>query len=41
MTTKKNLAIPDNAGLARFVRYLGGCRPGDDSHRLIWEAVRS
>jgi hypothetical protein len=48
MTTKKNLAIPANAGMtrfvagmARFVRYVGGCRPGDDSHRLIWEAVFS
>jgi hypothetical protein len=41
MTTKKNLAIPTNAGMARFVRYVGGCRPGDDSHRLIWEAVCS
>jgi hypothetical protein len=30
--TKKNLAIPVNAGMARFVRYVGGCRPGDDSH---------
>jgi len=48
MTTTKNLAIPANAGMtrfvagtARFVRYVGGCRPGDDSHRLIWEAVFS
>jgi hypothetical protein len=40
-STKKNLAISTNAEMARFVRYLGGCRPGDDSHRLIWEAVRS
>lgn len=31
-STKKNLAIPANAGMARFVRYVGGCRPGDDSH---------
>ena len=48
MTTTKNLAIPANAGMtrfvagmARFVCYVGGCRPGDDSHRLIWEAVFS
>jgi hypothetical protein len=48
MTTKKNLAIPANAGMtrfvagmARFVRYVGGCRPGDDGHILIWEAVFS
>jgi hypothetical protein len=41
MTTKNNLAIPTNAGMARFVRYAGGFRPGDDSHRLIWEAVCS
>jgi hypothetical protein len=27
--------------VARFVRYVGGCRPGDDSHRLIWEAIFS
>jgi hypothetical protein len=47
-TTTKNLAIPANAGMtrfvagmARFVRYVGGCRPGDDSLRLIWEAVFS
>jgi hypothetical protein len=40
-TTKKNLAIPANSGMARFVRYVGGCRPGDDSHRSIWEAVCS
>jgi hypothetical protein len=26
---------------SRIVRYVGGCRPGDDSHRLIWEAVCS
>src|ERR1700730_12794899 len=39
-STKQNLAISTNAEMARFVRYLGGCRPGDDSHRLIWEAVR-
>jgi hypothetical protein len=32
MTTTKNLAIPANAGMARFVRYVGGCRPGDDNH---------
>jgi hypothetical protein len=41
MTTRKTLAIPTNAGMPRFVRYVGGCRPGDDSHRLIWEAVCS
>ena len=41
MTTKKNLAIPTYAEMARFVRYVGGRRPGDDSHRLIWEAVCS
>ena len=28
VTAKKNLAIPANAGMARFVRYVGGCRPG-------------
>jgi hypothetical protein len=38
-TTTKNLAILANAGItrfvagmARFVRYVGGCRPDDDSH---------
>jgi hypothetical protein len=49
MTTTKNLAIPANAGMtrfvagmARFVRSAGVCgRPGDDSHRLICEAVCS
>jgi hypothetical protein len=40
-STKENLAISTNAEMARFVRYLGGCRPGDDSHWLIWEAVSS
>jgi len=30
--TKKNLAVSTNAQMARFVRYVGGCRPGDDSH---------
>ena len=29
------------AGTVRFVRYVGGCRPGDDTHRWIWEAVFS
>jgi hypothetical protein len=33
------LAIPANAGMARFVHYVGGCRPGEDSHWLISEAV--
>jgi hypothetical protein len=28
VTAKKNLAIPANAGMARFVRYVGGCRSG-------------
>ena len=23
------------------IGYVGGCRPGDDSHWLIWEAVSS
>jgi len=40
-STKQNLAISTNAEMARFVRYVGGCRPGDDSHWLIWEAVCS
>ena len=46
MTTAKNPVIPANAGMTgfvartvRFVRYVGGCRPGDDTHRWIWEAA--
>ena len=31
-STRKNLAISTNAEMAKFVRYVGGCRPGDDSH---------
>jgi hypothetical protein len=27
--------------MARSFVHVGGCRPGDDSHRLIWEAVCS